>query len=166
MLKHELRSSRQKNNNSSFHSSQNSLGNNNGLTGSMGKLDLEKVQEAERKANLDAAQREVEFNRKMAEMQADFETNMLMQFQNEKGEVKQEFDRRFAVYKRKTEAELRRERQYFRELNARERQLNQILEQITLDRDQQETLRRQAENQTRRVTLTNEELLIKIESLE
>ena len=44
----------------------------------MGKLDLEKVQEAERKANLDAAQREVEFNRKMAEMQADFETNMLM----------------------------------------------------------------------------------------
>lgn len=132
----------------------------------MGKLDLEKVQEAERKANLDAAQREVEFNRKMAEMQADFETNMLMQFQNEKGEVKQEFDRRFAVYKRKTEAELRRERQYFRELNARERQLNQILEQITLDRDQQETLRRKAENQTRRVTLTNEELLIKIESLE
>ena len=42
--------------------------------------------------------------------QKDFEEHMRSQFEGEKHEVKAEFDRRFAVYKKKTEAELRKEK--------------------------------------------------------
>jgi len=45
---------------------------------------------------------------------------MRSQFEGEQNEVKYEFDRRFAVYKHRTEAELRRERQIFREMRVRE----------------------------------------------
>ena len=45
---------------------------------------------------------------------------MLQQLEGEKNEIKYEFDRRFAVYKRKTESEIRREREIFREMKVRE----------------------------------------------
>ena len=53
---------------------------------------------------------------------------MRQQFEGEKNEVKYEFDRRFAVYKRKTEAEIRREREIFREMKVRETQLTEMIE--------------------------------------
>ena len=53
---------------------------------------------------------------------------MRNQFEGEKNEVKYEFDRRFAVYKRKTEAELRREREIFREMKVRENQLTEMID--------------------------------------
>jgi hypothetical protein len=53
---------------------------------------------------------------------------MISQFEGEKNEVKYEFDRRFAVYKNKTESELRRERQIFREMRVRENQLTEMLD--------------------------------------
>ena len=65
--------------------------------------------------------------------QKDFETEMLQQFEGEKNEVKYEFDRRFAVYKHKTENELRRERQIFREMRVRETQLTEMIDQRNLE---------------------------------
>lgn len=53
---------------------------------------------------------------------------MISQFEGEKQEVKSEFDRRFAIYKHKTENELRRERQIFREMRVRENQLAEMLD--------------------------------------
>jgi len=53
---------------------------------------------------------------------------MRNQFEGEKNEVKYEFDRRFAIYKHKTENELRRERQVFREMGVRENQLTEMVD--------------------------------------
>ena len=53
---------------------------------------------------------------------------MRSQLEGEQKEVKYEFDRRFAVYKHRTEAELRRERQIFREMRVRENQLTEMID--------------------------------------
>ena len=43
-------------------------------------------------------------------------------------DVQTEFERRFAVYKRRTQDELERERRIFREMRVRENQLNEMLD--------------------------------------
>lgn len=53
---------------------------------------------------------------------------MRSQFEGEKHEVQYEFDRRFAVYKHRTEKELNRERQILREMKVRENQLTEMID--------------------------------------
>ena len=82
--------------------------------------------------------------------QKDFESQMVHQFEGEKNEVKYEFDRRFAVYKHKTENELRRERQIFREMRVRENQLTEMIDVRNRELEDLNLLNRKLEKKLRK----------------
>ena len=90
---------------------------------------------------------------------------MRKRFSGDIKEAENEFERRFAVYKHKTEAELHRERQIFREMRVRENQLTQMLD--TRDREIQDLnlQNRRLQKKLRKVEIRNKEVESQVNEL-
>ena len=82
---------------------------------------------------------------------------MRKQFSSEMNQAETEFDRRFAIYKRKTEGELRRERQLYREMRARESELLRMIDSLRTEFKKLSYNKQDIENRLRKAELTVED---------
>ena len=104
-------------------------------------------------------------------VQDDFESEMKKRFdQQDIRDVQAEFNRRFAVYKHRTQQELERERRIFREMRVRENQLNEMLDarddeiqQLNMENRKLETILRDTEIKMQESDVHTNDLLLELE---